>query len=77
MNENLAAPVAPPPDARQPESMYSPADFCRYLKLGSRTFATWRAAGKVPPPDLAQGRILRWRRSTIEQWLDQQREGRS
>lgn len=51
------------------DPLLSPSDFWRYLNIGRRTFCTWRAAGKLPAPDLAEGRIIRWRMSTIEEWL--------
>lgn len=62
MNEAAAAPVA----------LLGPRDFAAYLKIRPRTFATWRAAGKLPPPDLACGKVLRWRIGTVARWLDEQ-----
>lgn len=54
------------------DQMLSPADFSRMLQIGRRTFQTWRAAGKLPKPDLAIGKVIRWRRSTVEKWINRQ-----
>ncbi len=47
---------------------------CSYLAVPIRTFRRWRAAGKFPPPDV-RGRPNRWRRSTVERWIDSQVNG--
>lgn len=53
--------------------LLSPEAFARLLGIRRRTFQTWRAAGRLPPPDLCIGKTLRWRRETIDAWIDQQR----
>jgi len=40
------------------------------LGVGRRTLHTWRAAGHLPEPDFKIGQTLRWRRKTIERWID-------
>lgn len=52
-----------------PTPMFSPESYADYLGIGRRTFQSWRAAGKLPPPDLAIGRVLRWRPETVTSWL--------
>lgn len=52
------------------EPLVSPEAFAAFLSIGRRTFQTWRAVGKLPPPDLALGKTIRWRRATIDAWLE-------
>jgi len=44
-------------------------ELANYLNIGKRTLQAWRAAGKLPRPDLAIGSTRRWRKETIESWL--------
>jgi len=39
------------------------------LGASVRTIQSWRAAGKMPSPDVRVGGVLRWRRETVEAWL--------
>ncbi|MCO6436018.1 MAG: helix-turn-helix domain-containing protein [Phycisphaerae bacterium] len=45
---------------------------CKFLDCTDRTLRTWRALGRLPDADVCIGRNLRWRRSTIERWLEQE-----
>jgi predicted DNA-binding transcriptional regulator AlpA len=49
--------------------MLTARDLAALLAIGRRTLQSWRATGKLPPPDVAIGKILRWRRKTIENWI--------
>ena len=51
--------------------MLSPADLAKHLNASRRTLQTWRSAGKLPPPDLHIGKIIRWKFETINTWLAQ------
>lgn len=51
------------------ELLMTPTEYARYLRIGKRTFHTWKAAGRLPVPDLQIGKSLRWRRSTVDRWL--------
>lgn len=51
--------------------MLSPREFAQFLGVSRRTFQTWRAAGKLPPPDVDIGRVLRWAPETIRDWLSE------
>lgn len=55
------------------EQLVSPEGFAAYLAIGRRTFQTWRAVGKLPPPDLSLGKVIRWRWTTIDTWLEAKR----
>lgn len=75
MPENPMARTQPkdtPPAARS-ERLVSPEEFATYLAIGRRTFQTWRGVGKLPPPDLSLGKIIRWRWTTIEAWMEARR----
>ncbi len=49
--------------------MLTPAEFARLLNISRRTFQTWRAAGKLPSPDLQIGKVIRWKTETINEWI--------
>jgi len=57
-------------DKHDYEPLLSLADLARMLGVGRRTLHTWRAAGHLPEPDFKIGQTLRWRRKTIERWID-------
>ena len=59
----------PQPTAAPLPAMLTPDDFRRVLNIGRRTFQTWRAAGRLPVPDLEIGKVLRWRPETVSAWL--------
>lgn len=44
--------------------------FRKILDVSPRRFWTLRAAGTLPPADLVLGKSLRWRISTITEWID-------
>lgn len=48
---------------------------CRLLDLSDRGLRRWVACGKFPPPDLKIGRNLRWRASTVDQFVRGKQEG--
>jgi predicted DNA-binding transcriptional regulator AlpA len=57
------------PEAAPLAALLTAEDFRRILSIGRRTFQTWRAAGRLPAPDLEIGKVLRWRPETVEAWL--------
>jgi predicted DNA-binding transcriptional regulator AlpA len=62
----------PPPAAESsiPSlSILNARDTAKLLRIGIRTFWRWVQAGQFPPPDVRLGRVLRWRRETIDAWL--------
>ena len=56
--------------------MLAPRDVAAFLRIGQRTLTTWRAMGRLPKPDFRCGRVIRWRKSTIEAWADAQSGGK-
>jgi len=47
------------------------AEVGRLLDVGQRTLWRWISTGDFPPPDVAMGRkFRRWRRATVETWID-------
>ena len=51
------------------ESMVAMGDIAVVLGVTYRCVQSWRKQGVLPPPDFAQGKVVRWRRSTIERFL--------
>jgi predicted DNA-binding transcriptional regulator AlpA len=43
------------------------------LGVSDRTLDTWRATGYFPPPDIQNGRVVRWFVATVEDWERQRR----
>ena len=46
------------------------------LQLSRRTLARYRAQGRLPAPDYAMGRRIRWRPETIQLWLETAKEAK-
>ncbi len=59
-----------------PLDLLSTQQICERLSIAPRTLQTWRQSGRFPAPDLAVGKTLRWRRASLERWLDEEREAR-
>lgn len=51
------------------EPLLSMRDICDVVGCSMRTLGAWRASGFLPDPDLEHGKTLRWRRQTIEDWI--------
>lgn len=56
---------------RETEQLMSITDLANFLRVGRRTLQTWLARGQMPAADLSIGQTRRWRRDTIERWIDQ------
>jgi excisionase family DNA binding protein len=54
----------------QPELM-TPQEVADYLRIPLRTVYLWRSKG-IGPPGKTIGRHLRYRRSALEAWIDEQ-----
>ncbi len=50
-------------------SLLAMSDIADHLGVTKRTIQAWRADGGLPPPDFAMGKVVRWRRATIETWI--------
>ena len=66
--------LSPPPAKRLAESvlgdaMVGMADIARHAGVTYRTVQAWRQDGILPPPDFSVGKVVRWRRKTIEDWI--------
>jgi excisionase family DNA binding protein len=62
--------VDPPSLAAAIEPLLTTSDLARLLVCDRRTIERMRSAGKLPKPDIKIGRMPRWKRSTIEAWLE-------
>ncbi|MBE7560896.1 helix-turn-helix domain-containing protein [bacterium] len=52
------------------QSLLKPSEIPRILTIGVRTYWRWVSSGRLPHPDLREGRVVRWRRETVDTWLD-------
>ncbi len=41
------------------------------LGIGVRTLWRWISSNQFPAPDLRKGRVIRWRLSTVQSWIEQ------
>ena len=55
------------------DSMVSMNTIAKRVGVTYRCVQTWRKKGLLPPPDFAMGHVLRWRRSTINAWVESRR----
>ena len=59
-----------------PAPLLSIDGIAEYLGVSRRTIERDRSAGRLPEPDKIAGRKMpRWRRSTIEAWIDGEKGG--
>ncbi|MBE7559523.1 helix-turn-helix domain-containing protein [bacterium] len=65
--ERRSPPKRPPMDA---PVLLRPEEVARRLNIGGRTMWRWVAEGTFPSPDLRQGRVVRWKRETVDAWLE-------
>jgi predicted DNA-binding transcriptional regulator AlpA len=56
------------------EPMLTMADIASHFQVNIRTVRQWRASGFLPKPDLNHGKTVRWRQSTILNWVDEESE---
>ena len=52
------------------EPLLTVGDLAHILKRSDRSIRYWRAKGLLPEPDVVIGSTVRWRRQTVEAWLD-------
>jgi len=52
-----------------PRQLLTQREFAALLQVDERTVRTWRHEGLVPKP-VQLGRVLRWRRRDVEQWIE-------
>lgn len=61
--------------ADDPLALLGTRDLRELLRVSDRQLRRLTAAGRLPRPDLKLGRGLRWRRQTIDTWLNETTEG--
>lgn len=54
------------------ESLLTPKQAAEYLSMPETTLAQWRSQRKGPPYVKLEGRLVRYRRSELEEWLARQ-----
>lgn len=88
----LSERTPPPSDTRRPMNvpaqplaekapradltMVTSADICTQFQVGKRTLQKWRKDGKFPEPDLVIGTTVRWLFTTVEDWIENNRQKR-
>lgn len=48
------------------------AEASKVLKIGVRTLWRWSTSGRFPKPDLKIGKVVRWKKTTISEWVNNQ-----
>lgn len=54
-----------------PVHLLSLAGIADFFNVGKRSVQRWRAQSDFPSPDFVRGKILRWKISTLEIWVNQ------
>jgi excisionase family DNA binding protein len=49
--------------------MMKAEDVARSLQISMRTLYRWLSAGTAPAADFRLGKVLRWRRETVDAWI--------
>jgi excisionase family DNA binding protein len=44
------------------------------MGVSKRLIFRWRAEGKLPPYDFAEGQTKRWRLTTVTAWIEQRKK---
>jgi hypothetical protein len=52
------------------EPLWTRADYARFLNVALPTFERWRSRGELCPADLMLNRMPRWRRQSVEKWME-------
>ena len=68
--------MSPTQEREVPDGLLTPREVSEYLGVPVNTLYSWRHAQKGPKA-IRVGRHLRWRRATVEAWLDQTARGQS
>jgi excisionase family DNA binding protein len=55
------------------EDFETPAELAERLKIKTRTLQDWRSSGQGPS-FIRVGRVIRYRKSDVEDWLNKQAE---
>lgn len=57
------------------DGLVRPVAVARMLDVGVRTLWRWASDGTFPPPDVRVGtRVVRWRRETVDRWIEENTE---
>lgn len=68
-------PVAPPPSAQAAGPLLTTAETAEMLGISKSSLYSLRYVGDAPPA-IKVGSRLRWRRSDVEKWIDENLEER-
>jgi len=59
------------------DTLLNATDVAEVVAVGKRTLYRWVSVGTFPPPDLRVGGVIRWRSSTVQNWIDTHTAGAS
>lgn len=62
-------PESPDAAAGAPPMMLSSVDLARELRTSTKTIARMDSAGRLPKPVMIGGRLKRWPRQSIVEWI--------
>lgn len=54
--------------------LVGPGDMAELMGVSKRLIFRWRAAGKLPPYDFAEGQTRRWQFTTVAAWIEQRKK---
>lgn len=55
------------------DELCSIKEVARILDMSSRRIREWRAEGRFPRAVINEGRIVRWTRKQIQDWIDERK----
>lgn len=57
------------------QELYSRSEVAKYLGLSEATLETWACTGRYNLPFIKVGRLVRYRKSDIDSWLQKRTTG--
>ncbi len=65
--KNVLAPIL---KNNSSDSLLSPSEAAAYIGVSENTLSVWRCVGRYAIPFIKVGRLVRYRRSDLEAWLE-------
>ena len=59
----------------QSDSLYAPDQTAQYLGVTEQTLAVWRCTGRYDIPYIKVGRLVKYRKSDLDAWLEKRTYG--
>ena len=71
----VAESVPPPPKPKQPDRLVPAKEAAEYLGVAPGTLTQWRYKGFGGPPWVKVGRVVRYRMTDLEAWIERHAAG--